>query len=131
MKSVIFLPIDVIININRHQTRLFGGMHKIRDLNLLESAVARPQTIINGIFAYPNTNTMAAVYAHGIIKNHPFIDGNKRTGMATATIFLDLNGYEVTLSNNDIVDLGVALAVSEISYEQIAEIFRVSTYLKS
>ena len=94
MKSIIFLSFEVIIAINEQQVKLFGGAQGVRDLNLLKSACAQPQTIVNGAFAYAEIHLMAAVYAHGIIKNHPFLDGNKRTGMAVALIFLDTNGYD-------------------------------------
>ncbi len=127
MEAIIFLSIEKIITINDQHIRLFGGMHGVRDVNLLESAVARPQTTFGGVFAYHDEYTMAAVYAHGIIKNHPFIDGNKRTGMAAALIFLDINGFEASLSNDDVFDLGIALATSKISYEMVAEIFQYSS----
>lgn len=67
---------------------------------------------------------MAAAYAYHIIKNHPFIDGNKRTGMATAIMFLIWNEAPITLSDDTIVDLGVDIANSKLSKDKIAKIFR-------
>jgi death on curing protein len=130
MPAIIFLSCEVVIAINKHQVLSFGGLHRIRDRGLLESALARPQTILSGELMYPSPHSMAAVYSHGIIKNHPFVDGNKRTGIATALTFLDLNGYECSLSNNDLVDIGVALATTELSHEEFAVILKLKTSLK-
>jgi len=105
-------------------TALFGGIHGIRDFGLLDSVVKRPQASFGGNFAYKDIYTMAAVYAQGIIKTHPFIDGNKRTGMASAFVFLDVHDYEVMLSSDDVYDIGISLATSEISYEIFAEILK-------
>jgi len=124
MQNILFLTIDEIVRINELHIALFGGRHGIRDFALLDSAVQRPQASFGGKFVYQEIYTMAAVYAHGIIKNHPFIDGNKRTGMAAALVFLNANDYEVTLSNDDVYDIGIDLATSEISYEVLAEIFK-------
>lgn len=121
---------DDVISINKQYVILFGGTHGIRDVALLDAAIKRPQTSFGGSFLYKDIYTMAAVYAHGIIKNHPFIDGNKRTGMAAALIFLDSNEYEVLLSNDDVYDIGIALATSEISYEVFAEILKDQTNFK-
>ncbi|MBM3886807.1 type II toxin-antitoxin system death-on-curing family toxin [Candidatus Dependentiae bacterium] len=129
MVPIVFLSCEVAIAINEHQVRLFGGLKGIRDMNLLESALARPQTMIGGVFMYPDLHTMAAVYAHGIIKNHPFFDGNKRTGMATALTFLNVNGHESILSSKDVVDIGVALATAKLSYQELAMILKHSTIL--
>lgn len=131
MHKIFFLSIDEIVYINKQNISLFGGIHGIRDFALLDAAVKRPQSSLSGNFLYKDTYTMAAVYAHGLIKNHPFIDGNKRTGMAAALIFLDTNGYEITLSNDDVYDIGIALATSEISYEILAEIFKDYTSSKT
>ncbi len=122
--KITFLSTDEIIQINKLHTTLFGGAHGIRDVKLLDSALARPQASFNGKSVYQDIWTMAAVYAHGIIKNHPFIDGNKRTGMATALIFLDVNNYEITLSNDDVYSIGIDLAQSKVSYEIVATIFK-------
>lgn len=123
-QKILFLTTDEVIRINEQYTALFGGMHGIRDFALLDSAVKRPQATFDGVFVYKDIYAMAAVYAHAIIKNHPFIDGNKRTGMAAALVFLYANEYEVNLSNEDVYHIGVELSTSEISYEILAEIFK-------
>lgn len=122
-QNILFLSMEEIVLINKQYAILFGGMHGIRDFGLLDAAIKRPQASFNGAFLYDNIYSMAAVYAPGIIKNHPFIDGNKRTGMAASLIFLESNDYEVLLSNEDIYNIGIALATSEISYDILARIF--------
>lgn len=131
MDAILFLGVDDVVRINHQHIILFGGLHGVRDIALLDAAVKRPQTTFGGTFLYTDIYTMAAVYAQGIIKNHPFIDGNKRTGMACALIFLDSNNYEISLSNNDVYDIGIALAESEISYEILAQIFKDKTTFKA
>ena len=79
---------------------LYGGATDLRDDTLLISALARPQQL----HAYPDapdTIDMATAYAAGIVRNHPFIDGNKRTGFVVSTLFLELNGYRFTASEED------------------------------
>ena len=89
-----------------------GGKPGIRDEGLLESALERPRNL----FAYEQATpfVMAAAYASGIIRNHPFIDGNKRTGFVVCAVFLERNGYELVASEEDATITTLALAASEI-----------------
>ncbi|OGY11507.1 MAG: hypothetical protein A3H88_01810 [Candidatus Blackburnbacteria bacterium RIFCSPLOWO2_02_FULL_44_9] len=73
----------------------YGGAHGLRDVGLLESAVARPQASFAGEDFYPTVFEKAAALMHSLLKNHPFVDGNKRTAYASAGIFLELNGFEL------------------------------------
>jgi death-on-curing protein len=90
----------------------YGGLAGIRDEHLLESALARPQQLL--AYGSATVPRMAAAYAIGIVKNHPFVDGNKRTGFMMAAGFLELNGYEFLASETDVVLRTLALAASEI-----------------
>jgi len=97
-----------------HETMLaqHGGLAGVRDDNMLESAIARPLQL----FAYgnPGLADLAAAYAAGIIRNHPFLDGNKRTGFMAAMAFLELNGWKFTASEVDAVVQTLALAAGAL-----------------
>lgn len=90
----------------------FGGLSGLRDAGLLESALARPQQL----FAYgkPSLFDLAAAYAFGLVRNHPFLDGNKRIGFTTAVVFLELNGYCFAASEVDATIKTLALAAGEL-----------------
>ena len=92
---------------------LFGGAAGLRDEGALESALMRPQNL----YAYEGVDIfkLAATYAAGIVKNHPFVDGNKRTGLAVALTFLEENGFRTELDEAEAVQMTVALAASEIN----------------
>lgn len=96
----------------------FGGASGVRDRGLLASALAHPQHL----FAYekPTTCDMAAAYAHGIVKNHPFVDGNKRSGLLAATLFLEANGIRFSATEEDAVVQTLALAAGAITAEDFA-----------
>ncbi len=87
----------------------FGGSPGIRDEGLLESAVDRPRNVYSYGDA-PSLYDLAASYCVGVIKNHPFVDGNKRTGLLAANAFLDLNGYRFTPEETDVVNVTLAVA---------------------
>jgi death-on-curing protein len=88
-----FLDVDDVAAIHADQLAVYGGLDGIRDGGLLESAVAQPQAYCFGRFLHENLFAMAAAYLFHIVKNHPFVDGNKRTGLVSAATFLCLNGY--------------------------------------
>jgi death on curing protein len=89
-----------------------GGRVGVRDAGLLASALARPQN--QSTFGEPSVFDLAAAYAFGIVRNHPFIDGNKRTGFLAAYVFLDLNGWELKATEADAVSAVWALAAGEM-----------------
>lgn len=96
----------------------FGGAAGVRDRGLLASALARPQHR----FAYeqPSLFELAASYAHGIVKNHPFLDGNKRTGFLAAALFLEANGVRFNAREEDAVVQTLALAAGAINADEFA-----------
>jgi death-on-curing protein len=96
----------------------FGGASGVRDKGLLLSALARPQHV----FAYekPSLFDLAAAYAHGIVKNHPFIDGNKRSGFLAATLFLEANGIRFNGDERDAVIQTLALAAGESTLQDFS-----------
>ena len=91
----------------------YGGCSGIRDEGLLESALARPQQLYH--YGKPTMPEMAAAYTAGIVKNHPFLDGNKRTGFMMGAGFLERNGYEFIASETEVVIRTLALAAGELS----------------
>jgi len=97
----------------------YGGMSGVRDDNMLESALAKPRQL----FAYgkPTLAEMAAAYAAGVVKNHPFLDGNKRTGFMLGAAFLERNGHEFFATEVDATLKTLALAAGEMDERQYAE----------
>ena len=97
----------------------YGGCSGIRDAGLLESALARPQQLHH--YGKPTMPEMAAAYTAGIVKNHPFLDGNKRTGFMMGAGFLERNGYEFLASETEVVIRTLALAAGEMSEAAYAD----------
>ena len=90
----------------------FGGVAGIRDISMLDSALARPEHLFT--YGSPSIPELAAAYAFGLIKNHPFVDGNKRIGFAVAATFLEVNGRQLDATEADAVIQTLALAAGEI-----------------
>jgi death-on-curing protein len=112
------LGVDIILDIHSEQLALFGGPDGVRDLGLLESALARP---INK-FAYGESNlaALAAAYAFGLAKNHPFVDGNKGAAFASIIVFLGLNGVDLVAPPEQATAVIMALAAGEIGEDDLA-----------
>ncbi len=104
-----------------------GGSTGIRDQGLLESALARPKNIWAYAESRPSLPRLAAAYAFGISANHPFVDGNKRTALVVSFAFLDVNGLEVTASQEDAFLTILGLAAGEINEDQLAAWFERNT----
>jgi death-on-curing protein len=87
-----FLTVEDVLDLHAQQMARFGGAPGLRDPGLLESAVAMPMASLGGAWAHADLHAMAAAYAFHIAQNQPFVDGNKRTGLLAAIVFLDING---------------------------------------
>jgi death on curing protein len=113
-----WLDVDIVLDVHAEQLALFGGPDGIRDTGMLESALARP---VNK-FAYGETNlaALAAAYAFGIAKNHPFVDGNKRTAFASIIVFLGLNDIDFVVPAEQATAVILALAAGEIGEDDLA-----------
>jgi len=83
----LFLTLDEVLSLHAEQIRLFGGSSGIRDIGLLQSAIGSVEATFDGAFLHETIFSMAAIYLYGICRNHPFVDGNKRTAAATALVF--------------------------------------------
>lgn len=114
MADIIFLTLAEVIDIHADQIERYGGSHGIRDLNLLSSAVAMPSASFGGEYLHTDIYEMASAYAFHIAQNHPFIDGNKRTGLASALVFLELNGISVSFQTNNLYDAMITLASGKL-----------------
>jgi death-on-curing protein len=98
-----------------------GGEHGIRDLGLLQSAVSRPQAVFEGTELYPDVHHKAAALLESLINNHPFVDGNKRTGITAAAMFLRINDYSLTASNQEVESFVLSIALGEQTVDSIVE----------
>ncbi len=107
--------------IHAEQLAEHGGGTGIRDENLLESALNRPQN--QAVYGGATAPELAAAYAFGIARNHPFIDGNKRTAFVVAVTFLLLNGFDFTASEKDIVECILHLAAGDLTEDKLREWF--------
>lgn len=113
-----WLDIDIVLDFHAEQLALFGGPDGIRDRGLLESALARP---VNK-FGYGETDlaALAAAFGFGIARNHPFVDGNKRTALATMIVFLGLNGLDLNAPQETATAIILGLAAGEITEDVLA-----------
>jgi len=102
-----------------------GGEHGLRDLGLLQSALARPQAVFEGNALYPDIYHKAAALLESLVNNHPFVDGNKRTGITAAAMFLKINDYSLIASNQEVESFVLSVASGSQSVETIAEWFRL------
>ncbi len=119
-----FLTLAEIIVIHKNQIDLYGGDYEIRDITLLSSAIAMPETTFDGEFLHKNLYEMAAAYAYHICQNHPFIDGNKRVALVSALIFLEFNGIEIDDPRGVLYKLMMDVASGKKSKVDIANALR-------
>lgn len=124
MQDPVFLTLAEIIEIHKNQIDLYGGNHGMRDLGLLQSAIAQPQASFSGIWLHEDIFLMAAAYAFHICQNHPFIDGNKRVALASALVFLELNQIELDDPKSKLLNVVLELAQGKINKKELAQIFR-------
>lgn len=117
--NVEYLDVDDLIGL---ATVLLGDPAPIRDVGLLGSAAARPQTSAFGRDAYPDLWTKAAALLYSIVKNHPLVDGNERLGWVACAVFLDINGVDTTRgSNDDVYELIMHVAADPIEIADLAD----------
>ncbi len=118
MNAWVWIERAVILAIHDMQLAEHGGGSGVRDVNLLESALARPENL--AAYGEPDAPALAAAYGYGISRNHAFIDGNKRTGFVAAELFLQLNGYDMTADDADCVLTMLAVAAGDLSEDHFA-----------
>ncbi|MEA3046470.1 MAG: death on curing protein [Sphingomonadales bacterium] len=117
-----WLDAAIALAIHDRQLAEHGGGSGVRDPGLLESALARP---LNGwAYGEDDAASLAAAYAFGVVRNHPFVDGNKRTAWVLARAFLALNGHELSVAPAEAIEAMLALAAGEMAEDEMADWFR-------
>jgi death-on-curing protein len=120
----IFLSLDDLLESHAEQIATYGGSDGIRDLNLLQSALAQPAATFDGAYLHADLFEMAAAYLYHIVLNHPFVDGNKRVGLEAALVFLAINGWSVEAPDDEIVELVLRTAQALTTKDEIAYFLR-------
>ncbi|GAB6276771.1 MAG: type II toxin-antitoxin system death-on-curing family toxin [Rectinema sp.] len=110
-----FLTLSEVLLIYEDQIRRYGGTYGVRDLALLSSAVYVPQATFEREYLHKTIPEMAAAYAYHICENHALVDGNKRVALATALVFLDINGYDFDCSEEEIYQIMMAVASNKMN----------------
>jgi death-on-curing protein len=118
--AVAFLTIDEVLAIHAHQIDRYRGSLGIRDIGLLESALAMPRATFSGQDLHSTLYEKGAAYLFHIVKNHPFVDGNKLVGLATCVVFLALNGRRVRATNDALVELVLGVAGGDADKPDVA-----------
>lgn len=119
-----FLDIEDVLELHTIQLARYGGADGVRDQGMLESALAQPRATFDGEFVHGDLFMMAAAYMFHIVQNHPFVDGNKRTGLLAALVFLDLNGISITHSSPNLYELTLSVAEGRVTKSVAADALR-------
>ena len=119
-----FLDVDDVLEIHALQTERFGGVSGVLDRGRLESAVAQPMAMFAGNFLHEDLYDMAAAYLFHIARDHPFFDGNKRTALLAALVFLEINGVSIRAEEDELEDLAVGAAEGRADKSSLARFFQ-------
>jgi death-on-curing protein len=119
-----FLSLAEVLEIHKDQVDRYGGAPGIRDIELLKSAIGMPSATYGGQFLHTDIYEMAAAYLFHLVKNHPFVDGNKRVGAVAALVFLYLNGFDFDASEDDLAETVLSVARSERDKADVAVFIR-------
>ena len=120
MSDPAFLTLDEVLAIHADQIRRYGGKGGLRDLALLQSALGTTETTFEGDYLHTDLFEMAAAYLFHMVRNHPFIDGNKRTGLMVALVFLGLNGLELTVDPDELFELVSGVSTGKVAKAAVA-----------
>ncbi|MEW6548582.1 MAG: type II toxin-antitoxin system death-on-curing family toxin [Spirochaetota bacterium] len=123
MSMIRFLTLAEVLMIYEDQMRRYGGAYGVRDINLLSSAVYMPQATFGKKYLHPTIPGMAAAYAYHICENHALLDGNKRVALASALVFLDINGFDFESSEDEIYETMMEVAAGKMSKLHLAAQF--------
>ncbi|HET8669964.1 MAG TPA: type II toxin-antitoxin system death-on-curing family toxin [Candidatus Saccharimonadales bacterium] len=125
MTKVVWLLEETIMAIHQRQIAEHGGAEGLRDEGLLSSALARPQNLLAYVQPCPDLAALAAAYAYGLARNHPFVDGNKRTALVAARTFLLLNGANLEAGQDEKFLTFQRLAEGSLTEEELADWIRM------
>ena len=120
MTEPIFLSVDDVLGLHQRQIERYDGKIGVRDLGLLQSAVAAPQASFGGAWLQPTLPEMAAAYLFHLSQNHPFIDGNKRTAAVSMLVFLRLNDLTPTFTEDELFSLTMLVAAGSLTQAEAA-----------
>ena len=112
--------VNDIIKIHDDGIEMYGGIYGIRNKNEIDSVISNVYATFDGQELYPSTVDKASFLSYGLIKGHAFLDGNKRVGVATMMIYLKMNGYELNVTNEELIDFGLKIATSQYNQQNIA-----------
>jgi death-on-curing protein len=121
---VVWIRKDVVLAVHRRQIAEHGGVDGVRDSGLLESALSKPENLFHYENPRPDIALLAASYAYGVVRNHPFIDGNKRTALVVCMLFLKLNGVELIASGEEKYQIFMELAAGGLTEKSLSEWIR-------
>ncbi len=119
-----FLTLDEVLSLHADQIAGYGGSALVRDVGLLESALAMPAATLGGELLHPSLEEQAAACLFHLVKNHPFVDGNKRTGLVAMLVFLGLNGRRLEAPDNELIDLVLGVAEGRVTKADVAVFVR-------
>ncbi len=119
-----FLTLDDLLDSHTEQIATYGGTYGVRDIGLLESARAQPEARFGGRYLHADLFEMAAASLYHIVQNHPFIDGDKRVGLESALVFLEINDPSLNATDDELIDPTLRTAQSLVSKTEIADFFR-------
>jgi death-on-curing protein len=119
-----YLTPEQVLFLHSRMISIIGGAHGVRDVGMLLSALGRPQATFDGKELYTDIMLKAAALMDSLVRNHPFVDGNKRTAITASAIFLRLNGYRLQVENHEMVHFTLACAQSQLSLVEVADWFR-------
>lgn len=118
------LTLSDVLRIHQDQLSRYGGADGVRDLGLLESSLAQPKAALGGQLLHPNLTGMAAAYLFHLVKNHPFLDGNKRTGAVASRVFLRINGHVLEPPESEYEQIIRKVAACSVRKDEIASFFQ-------
>lgn len=123
-KEPAFLTLSEVLRFHDYQIKRFGGETGLRDAGLLESAINQPHATYGGQWLHKDLFEMAAAYAFHVCKNHPFLDGNKRTALACALVFLEINGVSLLDPDEKLAKAVERIATNELSKDGFAQLLK-------
>jgi death on curing protein len=121
---ILFLNVETVLQIHENQIALYGGDATVRDQSLLKSAIGMPEQAFGGQFLHEFPFGMAAAYCFHLVSNHPFVDGNKRTGFASSLAFLDLNELRLAADRDSGYEMVLKVARGEMPKADVIEFYR-------
>jgi len=119
-----FLTLDEVLSLHADQIAHYGGSVVVRDVGLLESALAMPAATFGGELVHTSLDEQAAAYLFHLVKNHPFVDGNKRTGLVAMLVFLGLNGRRLEAPADELTNLVLGVAEGRVTKAEVAVFVR-------